>query len=447
MAFKVDLSVMDWTKLPDLGAVALLLCAFGSVAHRGQTSVSRLWLVGWAMIALHFAASMFENAAGTLGTLTSMISVDALVWGGILFMWACVPYRNRSSSRWMLVSLLGTNTLYLGLLTICPKAVWALVAAAVFYGALPLMLTLLSLLALHRFGHPLRWALVALYAGLSVFLLAFQQRVPNGGDLAINAVIFTVYFGCCIHFWYAYRRATTGALITIAGFFAWAAVFVVGPLLEAYMPALHVQDEVWNLPKYVVAVGMILLLLENQIEHNKYLALHDELTGLPNRRLFQDRMTSALERARRNRSHTALLLIDLDHFKRVNDTVGHHVGDMLLKHVSNVFLGRVRHSDTVARTGGDEFCVILEEPTSREAAELVGDALIQMLKEPVELEHHTVTVGASVGIAMFPDDADTAESLRIAADRNMYADKNTTHRTNPDRPVSSPMYPPEKTRR
>src|SRR5208282_6537024 len=128
---------------------------------------------------------------------------------------------------------------------------------------------------------------------------------------------------------------------------------VVGPYTQTYYPTVHIESEVWNLPKYVVAVGMILLLLENQIEHNKYLALHDELTGLPNRRLFQDRLASALERARRTGSQAALLLVDLDHFKQVNDTVGHHIGDELLKRVSDAFVGRVRRSDTVARTGGD----------------------------------------------------------------------------------------------
>ena len=79
---------------------------------------------------------------------------------------------------------------------------------------------------------------------------------------------------------------------------------------------------------------MILLLLEDQIEHNKYLALHDELTGLPNRRLFLDRLAISLERARRMESKAALLVIDLDHFKQVNDTLGHHAGDLLLKKVS-----------------------------------------------------------------------------------------------------------------
>ena len=413
--------MVSWSTLPDLGAVALLTCAFGSVARRGQTAVSRLWLTGWVMIALHFAALMFGPAPGVWGTMASVIAYGALAWGGLLFMWACVPHRSRTSSRGMLVVLLGVNSLYIGLISTAPHPAWVMVAAASLMGLLPL---LLALVALRRgFAHPLRWALVFVQCALAAFLLSVQMRGDNGIDLAFNAVFFTVYLGCVMHFWYAYRRNTAGAFVTLAGFLAWALVFVVAPATARLWPGLRIDSEVWNLPKYVVAVGMILLLLEDQIEHNKYLALHDELTGLPNRRLFQDRLAGALERARRGGSRAALLLIDLDHFKDVNDTVGHHVGDLLLKRVSEIFVGRMRRSDTVARTGGDEFSVILEDPISREDAARVGRMLAGLLQQPQELGGHTISIGASVGISIFPEDATDPEGLCIAADLQMYADK------------------------
>jgi diguanylate cyclase (GGDEF)-like protein len=110
----------------------------------------------------------------------------------------------------------------------------------------------------------------------------------------------------------------------------------------------------------------------------------------------------------------------------VNDTVGHHIGDMVLTRAGEVFLSRVRRTDTVARTGGDEFSIILEEPTSRDDANTVSLSLIQLLDEPVELDGHIVRVGASVGIAVYPEDATTAEALCIAADRRMYSDKNAS---------------------
>jgi diguanylate cyclase (GGDEF)-like protein len=411
---------VDWSKLPDLVAVALLTVAFASVARRGRNPVSGLWLTAWGMIALHFVAFMFAPFPGVLGNVAGVIGLTSLTWAGILFMWASVPYRTQNSSPWMMAILLGTNTLYILILVLAPNAVWALILSAALFGVLPLTLTLVTF---RHFNHLLRWTTVFLYVDLSIFLLAVQLRHGNGADLALNAVLFTVYFGCGIHFWHTYRRATAGAFITIAAFFLWAAVFVVGPIIATYLPNLHLENEVWNLPKYIAAVGMILLLLEDQIEHNKYLALHDELTGLPNRRLFQDRLNGAIERARRSRSRAALLLIDLNEFKQVNDTAGHHAGDLLLKRAGEIFLGRARRSDTVARTGGDEFSLILEEPISREDAERVAHSLSQLLDGPVQAGQHTLQVGASIGIAIYPEDADSAESLYIAADRSMYTEK------------------------
>jgi len=409
--------VVNWSELPDLAAVGLLAAAFASVARHNRTLVSKIWLTGWLTIAVHFAAFLFLGAPGYWGAVAEIVGTAALIWAGVLFMWASVPYRMEVSSRWMLGSLLLTNTLYVGLLIARPASDWTLIPASVLLGAAPLAV---ALAWLRKTNPPLRWVVVALYGALAIFLLLFQMRPADGTSLSLNAVLFAVYLGCCIHFLFGYRRATAGAFITIAGFLAWANVFVVGPVMFSFWPSIHVEAEVWNLPKYVVAVGMILLLLEDQIEHNKHLALHDHLTGLPNRRLYQDRLAIALERARRCETQTALLVIDLDRFKQVNDTLGHHVGDMVLQRVAALFSSRIRRSDTVARTGGDEFSVILEEPTSRVDASHVGRFLMQLLDEPLELAEHTVRVGASVGIAVFPEDAREMEALCIAADLRMY---------------------------
>lgn len=410
---------MDWRTLPDLVAVALLAWAFASVARRSHAPMSGHWLSGWLLIVLHFAASMFIPAPGIWGLLATIASVAALIAAGFFFMRAAIPFRQETSSRWMFLALQGTFLLYISVLIVGgPRLLLNL--SAILLGAAPLII---ALVVVRRFHHPLRWAVVALSFSLGVILLLIQSRPGNGTDLALNAVLFAVYFGCCIYFWYMYRRNTAGAFITIAGFFAWASVFVVAPTMATNFPQVQIQSEVWNLPKYVVAVGMILLLLEDQIAHNKHLALHDELTGLPNRRLFQDRLASALERARRSGSQAALLMVDLDRFKQVNDTRGHHVGDLLLQHVASVFSARVRRSDTVARTGGDEFAVILEAPTSSAEAALVGSALLELLNKPLQLQDHSMHVGASLGIAIFPEDAADMESLCITADLRMYDNK------------------------
>jgi diguanylate cyclase (GGDEF)-like protein len=391
------------------------------------------------MIALHFGAFLFLNLAGTRGMLATVAGLIALVWAGFLFTWASVPYREEPSSIWMLAALAGSNALYITLISVCPGKAWALNLSAGLIGALPL---LVALAALPKFSHALRWGLVGLYGFLSLCLLAIQNQPGVGADWALNAVLFTVYFSCALHFLFMYRRNTAGAFITIAGFLAWSAVFVVAPILAVLLPNVHVESEVWNLPKFVVAVGMILLLLEDQIEHNLHLAQHDHLTGLANRRLFQFRLENTLARASRSETQAALLVVDLDRFKQVNDTLGHHVGDLVLKRVADMFSARVRRSDTVARTGGDEFSIILEEPTSREPAMAVVRSLLKYLESPLELANgQSVKVSASVGLAIFPEDAADMEALCIAADLRMYEAKHETGNPDPhgDSPTPTPI--------
>ncbi len=141
------------------------------------------------------------------------------------------------------------------------------------------------------------------------------------------------------------------------------------------------------------------------------LAYHDSLTGLPNRLLFDDRLTQAIERARRARQLLTVMLIDLDRFTLINDSLGLGTGDQIIKGVAERLVGALRRSDTVARLGGDEFMVLLLGTSGAEAAARVAQKLIEVLRPPLQVEGHELTTSASIGIALFPHDGDDPDTL------------------------------------
>ncbi|MDB5796415.1 MAG: diguanylate cyclase [Paucimonas sp.] len=152
-------------------------------------------------------------------------------------------------------------------------------------------------------------------------------------------------------------------------------------------------------------------------------ARYDELTGLPNRRLFLDRMRSALARCRRKQGRLALLYIDIDNFKGINDTMGHSAGDQLLREVARRLQRSVREADTVSRLGGDEFVVILEEIHGLTDAQLTADKLRAVVAQDINVDGTALSERASIGIALYPEDGTDADQLLRHADRSMYVDK------------------------
>ncbi|MBF0285597.1 MAG: EAL domain-containing protein [Magnetococcales bacterium] len=169
---------------------------------------------------------------------------------------------------------------------------------------------------------------------------------------------------------------------------------------------------------------------QKETEHKlERLAFYDALTGLPNRMLFRDRLTHEIAQTHRSSKPMALMFIDLDRFKWVNDTLGHAAGDELLKEVSRRLLGCVRQSDTVARLGGDEFTIILTDVAHPEAASAVAQKLITSVRQPIPLLGQDVHVGASVGIALYPSDAPDMETLIKHADMAMYQAKEAGRNT------------------
>jgi diguanylate cyclase (GGDEF)-like protein/PAS domain S-box-containing protein len=195
-----------------------------------------------------------------------------------------------------------------------------------------------------------------------------------------------------------------------------------GEIYPELLSISAVRDSAGTITHYVGVSTEISSLKEYEARlHHQ--AHHDMLTGLPNRVLFSVRFDEALARARRHEQTLAVLLLDLDHFKTINDSLGHAAGDQLLEAVAARLRGRVRETDTVARLGGDEFALLLDDTKGPQAVAVVGRSLIEALGAPFELAGHQLYVTASLGVACYPQDGTDAESLLKNADTAMYRAK------------------------
>ncbi|PMR69403.1 EAL domain-containing protein [Halomonas heilongjiangensis] len=195
-----------------------------------------------------------------------------------------------------------------------------------------------------------------------------------------------------------------------------------GQLYLEQLTITAITDDQGVTRRYVGLFTDITQLRENE-KRVRQLAYYDALTGLPNRRLLEDRLELAIRHAHRQDQRLAVIFIDLDHFKRVNDTLGHAVGDELLLRVAERLHHRLREDDTLARLGGDEFLVLLPELDGPDEVTRVARRLIEAVSEPFELGGREFRVGCSLGISLYPDDGATPEDLVRNADAAMHRAK------------------------
>jgi diguanylate cyclase (GGDEF)-like protein/PAS domain S-box-containing protein len=162
---------------------------------------------------------------------------------------------------------------------------------------------------------------------------------------------------------------------------------------------------------------------KRQEEEARFLAYHDTLTGLPNRRLLDDRLRQAVYLAQRRDVRVAIMVVDLDHFKQVNDALGHRAGDAVLREASHRIAGCVRKADTLARHGGDEFVVVIPDLHQDADSQVVAEKILRALEPPFRVDGRDFTIGASIGISLYPTDAGDGETMLRNADVAMYRAK------------------------
>ncbi len=279
------------------------------------------------------------------------------------------------------------------------------------------------------------FAVAGLVSGAIPFVLGHDPAVHRYFFLALHALAASIVFiGCGI----AIRRYRgAGFTVPAIAFGIYGLVqldefvLIMRSLIDRSAPtplfAIGVSDAIGSA---VMALAAVLIVLEDQREVGaeatsqvEHLAYYDTLTGLPNRSLFSDRLTVAIAHAHRHRYKLAVLFLDLDRFKQVNDSLGHTVGDRLLKIVSTRIRGAVREEDTVARFGGDEFTVLIHIIGKAEDAGKIAQKILDALKASISIDERDFVITSSVGISIYPNDGTDCETLIRNADTAMYRAK------------------------
>jgi diguanylate cyclase (GGDEF)-like protein len=427
---------MNINSLPDLAAMATLLTILYYLRRRHLQEDVGLWIVGLLFIFLEAIAHAFYASSGPRHIPMHVLALDSYLAAGIIFLWA--------ASKTLFVQR--ATLIYLGVNAVALAAIETTYAFDVrdpgpyhLIAALGLAIGLLTPFLLARtFRLGDAWWLVVVQMSFWIPIWGFASAHMFRD--AAYFPLFLLFLSTAVVFAMSLPRRSLGRIVIVLGFLVWALVFLGHSWVSNRPQYTDVAAEIWDWQKFLVAIGMLLVLLERQVSSNEWFAMHDQLTGLPNRRFFEDRMEEAIQQAQRLGSRVVIAMIDLNGFKAVNDTRGHEIGDRLLQHIAQN-LGRViRSTDTVARLGGDEFIILTTNlPSSLSTTQIINLAttrVVETLKKPFEVGDESFTVSGSIGVAIYPDDTTDEILLRRLADHRMYEQKRQAY--SPSAESSSP---------
>lgn len=404
---------MNYAFLPDLSALAILVIILFLLHLRHPHEQTDIWLLGLFFTLVEATAHTFYAPFGIPNFILHVIVMDSYLLAGLIFNWGAGdvarPRRNRlvylASNG---VPLFVVTTLY-GLNVRTPEAYYPAVVLGLIVG-------IVSALYIRRnVVHALLFAAGWIAAGGLVHSGHFRMVAYWG--------VGCVYIIATSNFYRRLPRHSTGRLAILTGFAIWSLCFLAHPWIVLSHEYATLASHVWNMQKSLISIGMILVMLEEQVSSNKWLALHDELTGLPNRRLFADRLAWAIEESGRSQGQMALFLFDLNAFKNINDTLGHQAGDQVLREVANNLRENAHMFDSVARLSGDEFVLLASDLTMGRSISFFEDIIRRAIEKPILIENQSMVVSACLGIAVYPDDARDASKLLKVADERMYGRK------------------------
>ena len=264
---------------------------------------------------------------------------------------------------------------------------------------------------------------VYICASFAIFGIVMIPVVLHSVHVAEQTSLMLVYLSTAYLYFVSADRHSRGVIAATVGFAAWGVICPLSQGITYFFPTIKIERTFLDLPVYFVVIGIMLTLLEEHVERTERLAMHDPLTDLPNRRMFESRLIATMEEARIHRTTVACLVIDVDNFKQINDTLGHEAGDQLLRALAVRLSWHMTPRDILARTGGDEFTALLAGVNDEHHLRFIAGAMMSAGSVPIIVDGKPVDLRISIGIALSPDHADDIDSLRRAADQAMYTAK------------------------
>lgn len=405
---------MDLSVLPDIFALTVFIAGFRPLVRRVGSHVN-LWFLGWGLMLVHYCAMLFVVQSPGTRIVLRLIAVWSVDLCACIFVMAAAGV-GRHRVRWQMVAPLGLPVMFQSAFCLLfPQHSLGLFLVPPLY--LAPALSLLIFPRQRTRGLVVSAAAFAVYAAASVALLNY---FPTLAGACGTALLFL-----CAAYIYVLdaQRFTRGTVAAILGLIGWALIYPAIALIHRFGPAMPIRRELTELPQFLVLAGIILTLLEEHVDRTERMAMHDPLTDLPNRRLFEERLIEAMDDATANRTTIACLVIDVDNFKSINDTLGHEAGDQLLRALAVRLSWHMSPRDILARTGGDEFTALLAGVRDEHHLRFIASAMMSAASVPLQLDCGSVDVRISIGIALSPDHADDIDSLRRAADEAMYSAK------------------------
>src|SRR6266851_848565 len=371
---------MNFLLLPDLAAMAMLLIILLEAIVHAAYPAPGPWRLAAHVVALNF-----------------------FLVAGAIFLWASGRdiFPRKPTLLYLLVNSLPVSALLTvyGLAIRDPRIYHAVAACGLLLG----IVSAFVIARTRRLGRGWWILFVQCCTWIPLWFFASAGYFRD----AAYFLLFVLYFATAVLFQISLPRQSLGKVAIVAGFVIWSFVFLFHSWASNHAGYDVLSDEIWNLQKFLVTIGMLLVLLEQQVATNEWYAFHDHLTGLPNQRLFEDRLAAAIQQSQVNNTRTALLMVDLDGFKLINDTHGHDVGDELLRHIAHNLRGAIRVPGTLARLGGDEFMIIATDLPSDQPADLIARTsatrISHALRKAVSINGNALNVTGSIGVAVYPE--------------------------------------------